>query len=166
MEKRQIGFTLIEMAIALVIMGVILSGAMTLASSAIQSRQTSSLNSAVTAAKSAAVLAAINAREIEEVCVAGPAGCATSATCAGQCAVYSSKYPVPDLVTVGEDPWGRPLTYTPIALEVNSLTLPTDPIFEVASDGPDGASDTGDEFVHEVTGEEFISIVIKSGLGG
>jgi prepilin-type N-terminal cleavage/methylation domain-containing protein len=166
MARKQNGFTLIEMAIALVIMSVIMSGAMTLATSAMQARQNSTLNAAVEAAKADAVLLAASNKEIERVCVDGPSGCENTG-CGSSCSTYPAQYPLdPDSTTTHLDPWDMPVRYVRGAAAVTVVSDPDEVAFTIISSGPDGIADTGDDLEREVTASDVLALIAKMGIGG
>jgi prepilin-type N-terminal cleavage/methylation domain-containing protein len=166
MARKQNGFTLIEMAIALVIMGVILSGAMKLATANLAGRQNATLNASVEAATIDAVLLAARNKQIERVCVDGPSGCDNNG-CGSSCSTYPTKYLLEDDSTTGHlDPWDMPVRYVRYAGSVTVASDPDEIAFVIISDGPDSIAGTGDDLEREVTASEVLALIAKMGIGG
>lgn len=165
-RARNRGFTLIEISIVLLIIGIVMSGFLMIATASIANRHTADLNTALEAAKVTAVLTAINNKEVARICVSGPLGCddtGCTASPSSPCATYSSLYNVPSTIPAANDPWGRPLSYTRQQPTVTSSLSPTAPVFTVTSFGADGLIGS-DDISRTVTASEFISIVTKMGL--
>lgn len=166
MARKQNGFTLIEMAIVMVIIAILMSGAMKLTTAYMAGRQNSTLNAAVEAAKADAAMWAANNKAVTLVCVAGPAGCPSDG-CATGCSTYPVSYSlVLDDPAEHMDPWGVPVRYIQHESLVTATTDPTDRVFSVISAGPDSIADTGDDLEREVTASEVLSLIAKMGIGG
>lgn len=158
---RPKGFSLIEIAIVLFIMGIMMSGFLSLLNTSAQNRATADLNNAMESVKSTAILTALNDRTYSTTCVSG-LSCFPTAACgwSSNCPMAVSTYNVPASIATPTDPWGRQLVYARQTATVTSDTPPITSIFTVKSFGPDGVGD----ITHTVTAAEFVTRLTKIGM--
>ena len=159
------GFTLIEIALGMVVLAIVFGGMVTLVTAAIANQQNTVLNRAFEDAKSTAVLAALNGRGTSTTC-AGPAGsCAPSGGCVdpSPCAVTTASYPIPASVVTLRDPWGQQIVYVQNTTIVTAFTAPSTIVFTLTSLGPDGVPGS-DDIIRPVTAAEFVLMVARIGL--
>lgn len=161
------GFTLIEIALVLLVGGIVLSGLLSLLSTATANRQTQIQQEAMDSVKTDAILQAVNGKTTTGVC--GGSGCTgllNSIDCPspiGSCRMLVSTYPVPTTVTAVNDYWGNPLVYTRVTATVTYITPPTTVIFTVTSRGADTIA-SADDTVSTVNAGEFIARVSRMGF--
>lgn len=162
---------MIEMALVILISGIILSGFLQILNANIQTRMNQLNLEASETMKTSAVVLAIKGRTISSQCVAGTCSVVFTllGTCvaAAPCPSYTASYPVPAAaaIAVQNDAWGAAMTYTAGAhASVSSATPGTDTVFTIASKGPDTAAGTTDDITYTVTVNEFIARISRSGL--
>ena len=172
MEMRNRGFTMIELAVVILIGGIVLGGLLNILQTSIQTRTNQINYEASEVMKTSAVMESIKGRAITSTCVAGTCSAVFTllGTClaATPCPTYTSSYPVPAAASVvaQRDFWGNLMTYTPNAAvpSVSSSTPPATTVFTLRSNGPDTVVGGSDDISYVVTAAEFIARVSRTGL--
>jgi prepilin-type N-terminal cleavage/methylation domain-containing protein len=161
------GFTLIEVALVLLVGGIVMSGFLNLLTTATANRQTAVQREAVDTVKANAILQAVNAKTTTSVC--GGSGCTgllNTLDCPlplGSCRMLVSTYAVPATTTAVNDFWGNPLVYTRVTASVTSTTPPATVVFTVTSRGSD-AIVSADDQVTSVNAGEFMARISRMGF--
>jgi len=166
--SRPNGFTMIEMALVILVGSIVMSGLLQILSTSTQTRMNQINTESAETMKTAVVIDAIKNRSVSSSCVAG--SCNVVFTILGVCVAatpcpsYSASYPLPAAVTASKDFWGNNMTYTRLVTPVSSSTPATTVVFSVKSKGPDATDSTSDDITYSVTAAEFIARVSRTGL--
>jgi prepilin-type N-terminal cleavage/methylation domain-containing protein len=162
------GFTLIELALVLLVGTIVLSGLMNLLQVHTANRLTQIQNEAVDTASTTVALSALKSKTTATTCVAGSCswiigivGCINVMT---PCPVYVFTYPIPATIAVPTDYWGNPFTYTRNATSVSTNSVATASVFTLVSRGPDATAGTSDDLTYAVTTAEFLGRISRMGL--
>lgn len=164
------GFSLVEMALVLLVGTIVLSGLMPLLQTMMTTRQNQIQTEAVESAKTTAILSAINAKTVATQCVPGTcSGLVTTVDCAltiatAPCSVVVYTYPIPATITAAKDFWGNDMTYTRNTNTVTYTTPPATTVFTLVSKGSDTIAGNSDDLTYAVTAAEFFSRVSRMGL--
>lgn len=164
------GFSLLEMAIALLVGSLVMSGLLTLVQTMTTSRQNQIQQEATETTKTTIALSAISNKTIATGCVPGTcSGLITVTDCAltlvtAPCSVYIYTYPVPATITTEKDFWGNQMTYTRVTTSVTSATPANTTIYTLKSKGPDATDGTTDDITYTVLTPEFLMRISKLGL--
>lgn len=166
--RKQSGFSLIELSIVLLIVGMLMSGFLSLSSSAIQGRQNAAQREIIDGVKTDAILQAINSKSAETICIPGSCSGVLASDCIGDprgpCRDFSYTYAIPNTVAGANDAWGNPVTYTRTEPAVTSTTPPSTLVFSIRSNGPDATNNTADDLVYVVTASELLARIARMGL--
>lgn len=158
---------MIEVALVLLVGGLVLSGFLNLLATTTANRQTAVQRESVDAMKANVILQAVNAKTTTSVC--GGSGCTgllNTLDCpipVGSCRMLVSTYAVPATTTTVSDFWGNALVYTRVTASVTSTTPPTTVVFTVTSRGSDAVASADDQ-VTSVDAGEFMARISRMGF--
>jgi prepilin-type N-terminal cleavage/methylation domain-containing protein len=161
------GFTLIELAIVILIGGLIMSGLLNLLNTGIANKQTSIQQEAFDTIKTNAILQAINSKTVTSVCAgSGCTGLLNTLDCTiplGSCRMLVSTYTVPATVDDVKDFWGNTIVYARVTNTITSTTPPATIMFTITSRGADTIP-SADDTTYSVNAGEFMARVSRMGF--
>lgn len=161
------GFSLIELAIVILVGGLIMSGLLNLLNVAIANKQTAVQLEAFDTVKTNVVLQAVNNKTVIGVC--GGSGCTgilSTLECPsppGSCRITQSTYTLPATTAVVNDYWGNAIDYTRNTVTITSTTPPATVMFTITSRGSDTVP-SADDIIQTVTAGEFMARVSRMGF--